>query len=78
MNRTDARISQMVSLSRGLYVRVARTMKCDVSYVSRIARGERQSARIEAALRKEFRAALRRLNLHLEPLSKRPTFLPGQ
>lgn len=39
--------------SRGLYSRVARKMKCDPSYVSRIARGERHSQRITAALAEE-------------------------
>jgi transcriptional regulator with XRE-family HTH domain len=66
MTRTEAaRISKMVSLSRGLYGRVARAMGCDVSYVSRVARGERRSAKIEAALCKEFKNALHKLNLHL-------------
>ena len=62
------RIPRMVCLSRGLYARVARRMKCDVSYVSRIARGERRSAKIEAALGKEFRAVLRKLRLMPDPL----------
>jgi hypothetical protein len=62
------RIPHMVFLSRGLYGRVARRMNCDVSYVSRIARGERRSAKIEAALSREFRAVLRKLRLLPNPL----------
>jgi hypothetical protein len=62
------RIPRMVCLSRGLYARVARRMKCDVSYVSRIARGERRSAKIEAELGREFRVVLRKLRLMLNPL----------
>jgi hypothetical protein len=66
MNRRQAEpIAKMVSLSRGLYARVARRMRCDVSYVSRIARGERRSARVEAVLRTEFRNVLKKLKLNL-------------
>ena len=58
-----ASIANMVSLSRGMYVRVARKMRCDVSYVSRIANGQRRSARIEAQLEAEFKSVLKKLNL---------------
>jgi transcriptional regulator with XRE-family HTH domain len=44
-----------LSLYRGIYSRVARQLGIDPSYVSRVARGERQSAKIEAALMKEIR-----------------------
>jgi len=44
-----------VTLFRGLYARVAGDLGVDVSYVSRIARGERKSEVIEKALNKEFR-----------------------
>jgi hypothetical protein len=65
MERSEAvKIAKMVSLSRGLYGRVARKMGCDVSYVSRIVRGERRFLRIEAAVGREFRTTLRKLNLH--------------
>lgn len=47
--------SKMVSLSRGLYSRVAHRVGCDVSYISRIARGERKSKVAEKALDREFR-----------------------
>lgn len=42
-------------LYRGLFARVARQLGVDRSYVSRVARGERRSQRIEAALRAELR-----------------------
>lgn len=41
-------------LYRGLYVRVARKVGVDPSYVSRVARGERQSPEVEAALNQEI------------------------
>lgn len=47
--------TNLASLIRGLYGRVARQIKVDPSYVSRVARGERQSPSIEAALEKELR-----------------------
>lgn len=58
-------ISRTVSLMRGLYARVGRQVGCDVSYVSRIARGERRSANIEAMLRQEFAKTLRKVKLTL-------------
>jgi transcriptional regulator with XRE-family HTH domain len=42
-------------LYRGLYSRVAKRLGVDRSYVSRVARGERRSERVEAALRAELR-----------------------
>ena len=45
----------LASLIRGLYGRVARQLRVDPSYVSRVARGERQSGMIEASLEKELR-----------------------
>jgi hypothetical protein len=39
------------TLYRGLYVRVARKLGVDPSYVSRVARGDRRSPQIESALR---------------------------
>ena len=45
----------LASLIRGLYGRVARQLKVDPSYVSRVARGERQSGEIEASLERELR-----------------------
>jgi transcriptional regulator with XRE-family HTH domain len=44
-----------LSLYRGIYSRVARQLGIDPSYVSRVARGERKSEKVEAALLKEIR-----------------------
>jgi len=44
-----------LSLYRGIYSRIAKELGIDPSYVSRVARGERQSAKVEAALLKEIR-----------------------
>ena len=43
------------SFIRGFYGRVARQLDLDPSYVSRVARGERQSETIEAALEREMK-----------------------
>jgi hypothetical protein len=42
------------TLYRGLYVRIARKLEVDPSYVSRVARGERRSKSVESALRGEI------------------------
>jgi hypothetical protein len=47
--------TNLASLIRGLYGRVARQLKVDPSYVSRVARGERQSDAIEASLERELK-----------------------
>lgn len=44
---------QLASLTRGLYKRVADKFGVDPSYVSRIARGERRSPKIESSLNRE-------------------------
>jgi transcriptional regulator with XRE-family HTH domain len=44
---------QLASLTRGLYKRVADKLGVDPSYVSRVARGERRSPKIEASLNRE-------------------------
>jgi hypothetical protein len=49
----------LASLVRGLYRRVARHLDVDPSYVSRVARGERQSEAIEAALEREMRQIMK-------------------
>jgi len=49
-----AQCARAVSLFRGLYARVAFNLGVDVSYVSRIARGERKSEVAEKALTREF------------------------
>jgi hypothetical protein len=50
--------TNLASLIRGLYGRVARNLKVDPSYVSRVARGERQSEVIEASLERELKRIL--------------------
>ena len=47
--------TNLASLIRGLYGRVAKHLKVDPSYVSRVARGERQSDVIEASLERELK-----------------------
>ena len=47
--------TNLASLIRGLYGRVAKQLKVDPSYVSRVARGERQSDEIEKSLERELR-----------------------
>ena len=44
---------QLVSRMRGLYKHVADRLGVDPSYVSRVARGERKSPKIEASLNRE-------------------------
>lgn len=44
----------LASMVRGLYGRVAKRLGVDPSYVSRVARDERNSKEIEVALRKEL------------------------
>jgi hypothetical protein len=47
-------INRHVQALFGLYSRVARQLKVDRSYVSRVARGERHSTDVESALSSEF------------------------
>jgi hypothetical protein len=58
--RTEHRSAptNLASLIRGLYGRVARHLKVDPSYVSRVARGERQSDVIEASLERELKRVM--------------------
>jgi transcriptional regulator with XRE-family HTH domain len=44
----------LASAMRGLYRRVANKLGVDPSYVSRVARGERRSAKIAAELNREI------------------------
>jgi transcriptional regulator with XRE-family HTH domain len=53
-----------IRLYRGLYSRVARNLGVDPSYVSRVARGERRSKSIEAALGAEIRRLEKRIRPH--------------
>src|SRR6266849_6864956 len=50
----DSRIPPPQTLYRGLYVRVAKRLGVDPSYVSRVARGERYSRQVENALHHEI------------------------
>ena len=49
------------ALYRGLYVRVANRLGVDPSYVSRVARGERNSTQVENALRQDIQEISRKL-----------------
>lgn len=55
---------QALSVFRGIYKRVADLLKVDPSYVSRVARGERQAPFITEALRKEIDRAVGKAGLH--------------
>jgi hypothetical protein len=56
MNRAQfSSNTSLPSLFRGVYSRVARKLRIDPSYVSRVARGERNSADISKALEVELR-----------------------
>lgn len=59
------------TLYRGLYVRVARQLGVDPSYVSRVARGERQSPEVESALGQEIGQISSRLRTGGASLNKR-------
>lgn len=54
-NSRKSHPASIASLVRGLYTRVARQLKVDPSYVSRVARQERSSVTIEASLIREIR-----------------------
>ncbi len=56
--------TNLASLIRGLYGRVARQLKVDPSYVSRVARGERQSDVIEASLERELKRIMSLVSSH--------------
>jgi hypothetical protein len=58
--------TNLASLIRGLYGRVARQLRVDPSYVSRVARGERQSETIEVSLERELKRIMSmvRMNHH--------------
>jgi len=59
------------TLYRGLYVRVSRKLGVDPSYVSRVARGERQSPEVETALAEEIEQITRKLGSLQPTLSTR-------
>lgn len=53
-NVTVAKINRYIQTLCGIYSRVARRLGVDRSYVSRVAKGERNSPEIEDALISEF------------------------
>jgi hypothetical protein len=53
--------NNLASVMRGLYNRVATRLSFDPSYVSRVARGERHSEQIEAALKGDMRQIMKML-----------------
>jgi transcriptional regulator with XRE-family HTH domain len=59
MNRDNqdgiTKLTHLAALYRGIYSRVADKLGVDPSYVSRVARGERESAQVRAALDSELK-----------------------
>jgi len=64
--------TNLASLIRGLYGRVAKQLKVDPSYVSRVARGERQSDAIEASLERELRRIMAMVKSNHNGTRRRP------
>ena len=66
MNRDNSDVSTnafpVLSIFRGLYQRVAAKLGVDPSFVSRVARGERRSPAVLAALREEMSVIREHLN----------------
>jgi hypothetical protein len=62
-------VETLTSRFRGLYHRVARKLHVDASYVSRVARGERRSAEVSAALHAEVERLLHVRSAGLQKLS---------
>ena len=58
--------SKMVSFRRGLYLRMADEVEGEVFYFSGVARRERQSEMVGAALNQEFRQVLARMGYKLQ------------
>ena len=70
--------TNLASLIRGLYGRVARQLKVDPSYVSRVARGERQSDVIESSLERELKRIMGMVRTnHIFTKNGRTIFLAG-
>jgi hypothetical protein len=59
-------------LYRGLYVRIARKLCVDPSYVSRVARGERRSRTVESALQEELQTINQQLGRRPSAAGKGP------
>jgi RsbT co-antagonist protein rsbRD N-terminal domain len=60
-NNPNSKTQSPQTLYRGLYVRIARKLNVDPSYVSRVARGDRRSSQIGNALSQELEEINRRL-----------------
>jgi hypothetical protein len=58
----------LTSRVRGLYRQVAHRLRVHPSYVSRVARGERRSAAVERALRRELNKIVEQANRQLDRL----------
>jgi len=56
MDRT-ARLLKIYAIQRGLFSRIAKRLKVDPSYVSRVANGQRKSERIRHAIEAELAKA---------------------
>jgi len=63
----------LASRIRGLYRRVADRLGLDASYVSRVARGERQSETVEDALRSELHKIAANIAKQRSGLAQKPT-----
>jgi hypothetical protein len=57
--KVDLAPKNLASALRGLYRRVASRMNVDPSYVSRVARGDRESKEIVKALHREMRQIMK-------------------
>jgi hypothetical protein len=57
-SKKGSALYSLPTLYRGIYSRVAQKVGCDPSYVSRVARGERQSNEVARALQAEIRRTL--------------------
>jgi len=62
----------LASLIRGLYGRVARKLGVDPSYVSRVARSERQSEAVDEELRRQLVEIVKYLKKRRKELRKKP------
>jgi hypothetical protein len=60
VNHNPTAVLGLASQFRGLYNRVARALGVNPSYVSRVARGERRSDAVQAALNREMKSILSR------------------
>lgn len=74
---SSAPLNNLASLLRGLYGRVASQLDVDPSYVSRVARGERKSVVIEAALEREMRKIMKMMKNNHNGFGRRDTSHDG-